>query len=318
MTKKFIYKSCKFLFVLIVLVVGIVKLTEYVIDKKSNFKLPSQPKHLVLGHSHPACAFNDSLINNLVNLATPGESYYYTYFKSKKLIEQNSSVEIVFLEFTNKQIEAEIDRWIWGHQHITYRYPLYASFINTADRKVFIKHNFRGFIKASSLSLRQNLKRIFKNKHSYINSIGGYVDVKISKTDSIINDLIINPLPVKPFQQSEYSLHYLSKIIEYCKENNIEIYLIRSPQHDMYDGYVNEELFQSIRQNNFPDIEYLDFSRFPLSNQKYVDLGHLNYDGAKVFSNWFENLLENGLLKKENKQEFIEENYKSNKVDLGS
>ncbi|MBQ0740337.1 hypothetical protein J9332_39270, partial [Aquimarina celericrescens] len=53
-------------------------------------------------------------------------------------------------------------------------------------------------------------------------------------------------------------------------------------------------------------IEYLDFSNFPLSNSKYGDLGHLNYKGAKIFSEWFASLLLNELLEKENKQDYID------------
>lgn len=55
----------------------------------------------------------------------------------------------------------------------------------------------------------------------------------------------------------------------------------------------------------FPSIEYLDFSKFPLDNSEFGDLEHLNYKGAKVFSNWFAQLLNKGILEKSNKQELI-------------
>ena len=88
--------------------------SEIIIKNSANFKLKPQTKYLVLGHSHPECAFNDSLINNLKNLAQTGESYYYTYFKTIKVLEQNPSIEIVFVEFTNNQIYELMNNWIWG------------------------------------------------------------------------------------------------------------------------------------------------------------------------------------------------------------
>jgi hypothetical protein len=59
----------------------------------------------------------------------------------------------------------------------------------------------------------------------------------------------------------------------------------------------------------FGDIEYLDFSKFPLSMEEYGDLEHLNEFGAKRFSIWFNKMIKDGLLEMDNKQKYINEEF---------
>lgn len=74
--------------------------------------------------------------------------------------------------------------------------------------------------------------------------------------------------------------------------------------HENYVGFNNENLYKSILESRYGDVEYMDFLRFPLSNSEFGDLAQ-NYKGAKVFSEWFDKVLHNGWLEKVNKQDFI-------------
>ena len=134
MMRQFIQLSITFLIALFTLIFVSVELSEYVVNKNSDFKLNKSTKYLVLGHSHPECAFNDSLIENFKNISQSGESYYYTYFKAKKIIEQNPSIETVFIEFTNNQINESMNSWIWKEKYMNYRYPRYSPFMNFTDK----------------------------------------------------------------------------------------------------------------------------------------------------------------------------------------
>ena len=53
------------------------------LDNAANFKIGTTSKYLILGHSHPQTAFNDSLIPDFLNKAQSGEAYFYTYLKAK-------------------------------------------------------------------------------------------------------------------------------------------------------------------------------------------------------------------------------------------
>jgi len=310
MMRQFIKLSITFFIVLFTFIFVLVESSEYIVNKNSDFKLSNNIKHLVLGHSHPECAFNDSIIENFKNISQSGESYFYTYFKAKKIIEQNPSIETVFIEFTNNQINESMNSWIWKEKYMNSKYPRYSPFMNITDKMVLIKNNLSGYLNSTSLSLKDNLGRVIKQNFNYTNSIGGYRYLERYKTDSLVKTMNLYSSQLDVVEVSEYNLKYLSKIIYLCEEQGIRVFLIRSPQHSMYSGYSNENIYQEIRNNLFPSTEYLDFSKFPLDNSEFGDLEHINHKGAKVFSNWFSKLLIMNILEKRNKQEFINKEIK--------
>ena len=104
---------------------------------------------------------------------------------------------------------------------------------------------------------------------------------------------------------SSHSINYLTQIIEHCQANGKRVILIRSPLHDKYAWYKNELTFKAVLANNFENIEFLDFSKFPLKNSEFADFEHLNSKGATVYSTWFGSLLRNNILEKEDKQSII-------------
>ena len=305
MMRQFIKLNITFLIILFTLIFVAVESFEYIISQKSNFKLNINTKYLVLGHSHSECAFNDSLIGNFKNISESGESYFYTYFKTKKIIEQNPSIETVFIEFTNDQITESMNNRIWKENYMDYRYPKYSPFMNFTDKMVLVKNNLYGYLNSTSLSLKENLGRVINQNYSYTNSIGGYLYLERDKTDSLVNTINENSSLLEFDEVSEYNLKYLSKTIDLCEEQGKRVILVRSPQHPKYPGYSNENIYQEIRNNLFPSIEYLDFSKFPLANSEFGDLEHVNHKGAKVFSRWFARLLTMDILENSNKQEFI-------------
>ncbi len=84
-------------------------------------------------------------------------------------------------------------------------------------------------------------------------------------------------------------LQSLSKreILLFCKLNNKQVYLIRSPQHPQSLHLINDQIYKHILQSKFSSIEYLDLNIFLLKNKKFMDLEHLNSIRAKKFSIWF-------------------------------
>ena len=62
--------------------------------------------------------------------------------------------------------------------------------------------------------------------------------------------------------------------------------------------------------DRFEQIEFLDFSKFPLADHEFADLEHLNYKGAKVFSIWFQHMLAQGLLTRADKQAHIDREFR--------
>src|SRR5690606_33903458 len=112
-----------------------------------------------------------------------------------------------------------------------------------------------------------------------------------------------------------YNLRYLDKIIAFCKQNNVEAILIRSPLHKDYN-FDNETVFQNMLKTKYHQLDFLDFSEFPLSDDEFGDILHLNHKGAKKYSLWFDGLLKKELFQKTHKQKFIDKEIETLNIEL--
>ncbi|MCR5421730.1 MAG: hypothetical protein K6E98_12080 [Lachnospiraceae bacterium] len=105
-------------------------------------------------------------------------------------------------------------------------------------------------------------------------------------------------LPIAPDTFSEDYKNDLISIIDYCKENNIELTLVSAPTSDFcltsvgdYDEYISW-VRKTAEQNS---IEYYDFNLckeeyFPSSSEMFIDPVHLNQYGADKLADTFAKL----------------------------
>lgn len=258
--------------------------------------MKADTEYIVFGHSHARYAINDNYIPKLQNVAINAEPYFYTYQKVKHLVSHNKQVKTILVEFTNNQITKDMDNWIWGDIYLQRAYPFHAPLLNNEDQNILITHNFDGYLNALSLSVKENLYIICKNEIK--GNFGGYVSLGDSHADSIINKIKNNrnKFTLLPREISEINLKYLQKIEEFCDENDIALFLIRSPQHPLSLERNNEKQFQKIRKKYFNDIVFLDFNNFPLENEDFNDLEHVNSSGATKFSKWLRDIFEENRL----------------------
>ena len=308
--KLFIVRSIYFILIFIISIFLLTFIGNKLLDKNQYYKLSDSTKSVILGHSHPECAFNDSLIKNITNLSNSGESYYYTYLKIKKIILNNKQIKNIFIEFTNNEIEQKIDSNTWSNRILQVRLPTYFPLMDLDEIEFLWSKNKKGCLNYFPKSILKNIGRnftyliFFKKGFKNEDRFGGYLYLEGSKTDSLINLPINNLESSANLKISETNIAYLSKIINLCKLNGVKAFLIRSPLHSRYN-FNNEIEFKKIKDSKFANIEFLDFKNFPLKNSEFRDLEHLNYKGARLFSIFFNNLLNSGLLVKTNKQKFI-------------
>ena len=312
--KKFILKILIYLLTLLVFVLAVNFTLNTYTRSRAQFKLKKQPSSIVVGHSHPECAFNDSLIHGLKNFSSSGESYFYTYPKLKNIVLNNDSIQNIFIEFTNNQIYKDMDDWIFGKKFLHQYYPTFDAFLDKEQQRILFNNSPANFLNALSQSKKKQLFRVFKNDFDLTDEMGGYLYLKRFKTDSLLKHnrgkIHIQENTIDSFPVSKLSLCYLRKMIDFCRKQHKKVYLIRSPQHFRYSAMKNEKVFQHILKKEFSDVEFLDFVNFQLKNSEYGDLGHLNYLGAEKFSVWIDFLLKNGLLDKTDKQSFINSHIK--------
>jgi hypothetical protein len=158
----------------------------------ANFRIGVDKHILIIGNSHPECAFNDALIPGVANFSESGESYFYTYIKLKKFLEQNLQVDRVLIEFSNEHIHKSMDKWIWGDMHVSYRFPKYASFMDKEAFKLLMKYNPEEVKKSIPLLSRLNANMLFNEQLDYTKGAGGYLSLDKCKVDSLLADLSVN------------------------------------------------------------------------------------------------------------------------------
>ncbi|MBN1820989.1 MAG: hypothetical protein JXL97_03870 [Bacteroidales bacterium] len=300
--KNFLHKVVVFFSIILFFLLGSVFLVKYC----GSLKINGDQEIIVVGHSHPECAFNDSIITGLSNFSASGESYFYTYYKTKKLVVQNPQLQVIFIECSNAQICKLMDDWIWDEMYLSHFFPVYALFLDNEGYNLLYQKNSRGIKKNIVPVLKYNFK-VIAGGLKYTNRIGGYLELYNLKSDSLWNknkdelsSKILNEI-------SEINMEYLVRLIKFCKKSGVKVFLIRSPVHKEYPGYKNEPLFREILSSRFSGIEFLDFSKFPLNDSEFADLEHLNFKGAKIFSTWIDELLNDSLLERDDKQVFINE-----------
>ena len=287
--KLFLRNTILFLTILYGTIVPTLVISNYVINAKADFKLQPNINKIVLGNSHPAGTFNDSLISNFKNLSDPGECYFYGYIKLKEILKQNPQMDTVFLEFNPKTILLWEDSKLWKKHQV----PNYLPFFDFEDHYLLASINALSYQQEALIGITTNLKRMALKHYNFIDFIGGYRHNEGSKVDSLLWTHTFDPLKQYSLDEKEISKYdsaYLKKIVSLCENKNIKLIFVRSPYHNKFDGHNYEDLFQNYRLTNFGGIAFWDFKDFPADNTEFKDLEHLNSKGANKFSSWFEKI----------------------------
>lgn len=303
--KKFIIKLLVFSLITFFISVFVTYIVYKIIDKGNYYKIDITKENIVFGHSHSETAFDDKIIEQTLNLSNGGESTFYTYFKVKKIIENNKSIKRIFVSFSNLQVDIESDQVIWKDKYIDKWFTKYGAFMSHNDLKVLAKNNIEATIKVQSQTVRDYLLFIAKRDSNIIKSQfwGRFAPQTGTHFDTL--KLAKAVRETESFQYSKVNLKYLRKIVQLCRKNNIKFYLVRLPVHKSWGALKNEIYFQKLISNSFEDVKFLDFKNFPLLGKDFLDEHHLNKYGAIKFSTFFNQILNSNIIDKDNSQTLI-------------
>lgn len=304
--KKFFKQTEAFILILTTLSLVVIGLIYSAIDKGNYYTLSNKPENIILGHSHTECAFNDSIIKHTRNLSNAGEDYFHTYFKIKKVLE-NNKIKNIFISFSNNQIEKNSDDYLYKEKYIFKSYTKYAANMDYNSFMILFKNNPKDIIKAQSITVKKYVLFLLKKDQCIIDehAWGDFNYLKRDKIDSLLKNQKNIKRDLSTIDCPKINFDYLDKIIKLCSKYHVNLYFVRSPVHKRWDNFDNEFFLQKLLKTRFKNIQFLDFNNFPLKNDYYGDLDHINYKGSTKFSIFFNQLLEDGLLEKEHKQEFI-------------
>ena len=250
------------------------------------------------GDSHTEYELNPKYINNSFNFATGGEDYIETYYKIKKLLEQDD------VKINNFILEIDIHTFsdkIRTKERLFVDLGYYSKFV---DLKTISDLTDRNLL---SIRIQSNIRVIGKGgeiisyfivppdltiiENGWVNYTG---DFPKEKRKQLVEKIYNTQFSEEKNLLEETSLNHFLKILNLAKENNINIIFINLPIS--YDYYLEiqknnisrelyyERLFLEINKTKIP-YSTLEYYELFFENPEYFgDPDHLNYVGSKILS----------------------------------
>jgi hypothetical protein len=275
--------------------------TKYLANK--NLHLKPGTHILLLGDSHAETAFNDSIILHSQNIAFHAEHYLFTYFKLKKLLEANPTIDKVVLSFGPHNISQGADITIFSESRNSRSFARYFMLLDSegVDDTYSPSQNWRtNYLKwklGIPFQLKLEAKLIYKTIFSKPVSINDfpfngefYASSKHSfkKVNATIqahyykNNILL--------KESDLAIKYLYKIINLTKAKGVKLYLVNTPLHELYTNNIPDYFRKAYKKEtnriskNYPNVVYIDLSQIELDENNFGDYHHVNYKGSKVVS----------------------------------
>lgn len=302
--KQFILRSILFLVLLIILVSVFVLGSDFWLKKREGKLLDLKDNITIVfsGDSNVEFSVNDNLVRNSVNIAQSGEAYLYSYAKIKALLKHNKNIRTVLIGFSYHEILKEKeDQLIFSDSYVIEKIKAYNYLLDKEDKYLILRKNSRSYFQGLFQSVYNNLLTCVKSYRSNepvkkIESFGGYV---FSRRDKLNEDIRLqdsagnDSFRIKETERGLLQEKYLKMISDLCHDNSVRLILLNTPKHSYYSLRINEEIknnWVSVR-NTMPLDSLFDFSSFTLPDSCYGDITHLNYRGAKVFSEYLDGKL---------------------------
>ncbi|SDH02714.1 hypothetical protein [Psychroflexus sediminis] len=286
--KKFINKVVFFISPLIIIPLLIWPLDKLILKRNiSEFT----NNVIILGDSHSETGINDKLNVQLNNISQSSETYFFSYFKLKKIISVNKPSKII-LGFSTHNLTFFQDEKTYalnGSDRYKDLYPRYFLSLDLNGFKQINKNSKGDFYSITNLILKENIKEILKIKNGYI---GEYFDTTKSNLDTVLINKKIKihfyDIDQKVRRVSHVQIEYLNKIINLCEEKDIDFYLLNLPVYHKYKKQtpkkfikVYNDLVSKLKSNN---VNFLDYSSVILPKKYFYDGDHLNSFGAEIIT----------------------------------
>jgi hypothetical protein len=297
--KDFLLKVLLFVLIVSTLLIMLVFFSDFAIRQREGQLLwLSEDISIVFsGDSYVECAVDDNIVGHSINIAESGEAYLYSYVKLKSLIDNNKNIKVVFLGFSYGDVlmEKEID-WLFSDQFVIEKVQHYNYLLSSSEKALLFNRNPQAYLKGVVKSVYYNLVAVLKSYYSSrsgrkLINFGGY---KYLVRDKLQVDPGIELYKSVPVEKSAVQEKYLGLISDLCRDKSVRLVLFETPKYKTYNMNVDDNVRQiwlNVR-NSFPGDSLLNLSEFTLPDSCYGDLTHVNYRGARIFSRYLNNLID--------------------------
>lgn len=284
--KLFLKKTLYFLLIpLLILGIIFVSLDFYSIHILNEITKHKDIKYLIAGDSHIRQTFNDKNINNCKNIAQNSESYYFTYFKLKKILTRDNNIKTIFLGLSYHIFSGYIDDFTYGKysgaisKNYFFIMPIKEQihlFLNNGNESInFLKGLLSTSIKnciSHEKSFIGAYNNVFVNSKTNLKSIDKRIKSQYFITENRIH------------QPSELNIKYLYKIIEFCKSKKVQLIFVNPPLAENYfekiPAFYRKYYNSFVKKNN---LQIIEFQNIKLDSNCFIPDGdHVSVKGAEI------------------------------------
>ena len=254
------------------------------------YKLNKNVGNIFIGDSHVQLAINDKIVKNSINLSRNSESYIFSFYKINLLLKNNPSIKKIYLGFSYHNLSSYYEDFIFGHSSKDVA-PNYFFILPFSENLNFIKYNSKELPTYFKNVFITGFKNVLSknNKNSYL----GYYENGFKSTQAIQNSMDKRLLfqfykNGKLNKFSNYNIHYLTKIIDLCKKNRIDLVMLNTPLHNYYKNKIPKEYIEKYNEIiNINDLNVIDFNDLTLSDSCFIPDGdHISEKGALLISKY--------------------------------
>lgn len=246
------------------------------------FVLPKEKTILVIGDSQTQAAVDDSIIMHVQNVSLAHDGYFTMFRRLQLYVDANPQIDTVIVAFTPHTVRKDKDEFYQNYGYVQESTKHYLPFFTNEDWLVLLRHDPADVISALSTPF----KYFWNVSPDYIQEMGYF---EVADYSHLAEDIATGAVRLSTGAfggndfGNEITLEYLHRIQNFCKSKNLTLIALNTPVCHASD-YLDMENYESLRQNEFPDLEVWDYMNLDIPDDCRRDVNHLNRKGADLFS----------------------------------
>lgn len=250
-----------------------------------NLTLPAQAELLIVGHSHPGCAVNDSLWPQAINVSKTGECYFYSGQKILPLLAANPQIKEVGIEISHNQFLNVMDKWWVDDEHIQRGIKSYSPWYSAEDWWALSTKNPLGVLESSVVVLQKWGLHPPASGSAVMKSAdwGGYLRLDVKPAEQWKKKP--EALAASDMIWAENNANHLVALVREIEYRGVAVFFFRTPTHPWAPRPFDQEINRWL-DSQFKSIPFINLDGSITADSCFSDLEHLNYIGAKQFTPW--------------------------------